>query len=66
MTQAEYRFGKSEKLAGAMKCYETALRMPDDAPFTVPSWFIRDMSQEYLSTKNLSGLTQKDPNYKFP
>ena len=65
MTQAQYKFVKSEKYRGAMNCYETALRMPNDAPFTVPSWFIRDILEEYLSTKNISELTKEDCNYKF-
>lgn len=43
-----------------VRAYELALKMPDTAPFTVPSWFIRSLLEKYLSDKNLSDIKDFD------
>ena len=48
-----------DSMLSYMECYKLSLQMPDDAPFTVPSWFLRQILEDYLSRKDLKDITKE-------
>ena len=59
MSFAEVNPSKPLNLIQTMDIYRVSMQMSDDAPFTVPSWFLREILEDYLSRKHLSDLSKE-------